>query len=123
MDKKISSKKITNRKEGAVLSKLWFKILEETDLINAIVPLINRYTNKANSMKAVKTKTKSSLTKNIYSHDMTWRVFLDLMFNFINVKKMEFSVKVTHPNGDVTLHVVPITNNDISSDEEEEDER
>lgn len=119
MSKKLSSDKITGNSEGAILATLWLKVLEETNLINAVEPLIDRYVNKSNSMKSVKRKTKSSLTKNIHSKDMTWKIFLDLMFNFINVKRIDFSIKITFANAETRVITLPVNHNDI---EEERDE-
>lgn len=119
MDNDLSSDKVTGNNEGAILAKLWLLVLEETNLKNAVIPLINRYVNKSNSMKSVKRKTKSSLIKNIHSKDMTWKIFLDLMFNFINVKRIDFHMRITHANGDTSIVTLPIVHNNI---EEKQDE-
>jgi len=119
MGKDLSSKKITGNNEGATLAKLWLKVLEESNLIHAVGPLIDRYVNKSNSMKSVKRKTKSSLIKNIHSKDMTWKIFLDLMFNFINVKKIDFSVKITFANGDTRVVNLPIDHNNLDGEIDE----
>jgi len=103
-----------NNAEGALLSKLWDNILKETHLDNALDVLVTRYANKSNSMKAMKLKTKSSILKDATSDNMSWKVFVHLLFHLLNVKKFEISIKITHANNDVTIHSVPAINGRIN---------
>jgi len=120
--KEISNQKIKfdpldNNREGSILVKLWRNILKETNLINAIEYLVDRYTNKSNaSIKMVKKKTKSSLIKNVSATDMTWKTFVDLIFNVLNVKKMTISVKLQYPNGKESIHSVVVEDKNIKHD-------
>lgn len=118
MDNKIKSSQSSNV-EGAVLSNLWKKVLAETNLVNALDFLITKYVDQSNhSMKVQKRRTKSSLTKNIYSDDMTWKTFVDLMFNFLKIKRIELVIKLHHPNNDVTMHSITFKpDNNANKDE------
>lgn len=116
---------INNNKEGALLSKLFRKIVTELSLINRIHFLIDRYTKVAvgSDVKAVKRKTRSSLVNNIVADEMTWKTFMDLMFNLLRVKKCKFTVELTHQNGVVSKHdlmVVKDTSTDDKDDSKDE---
>lgn len=99
--------------EGGVIVRLWRKILYETNLINNIHNLILVYqmkNNKNDQMKVRKRKTKSSLIKNIWAPEMTWKTFIYLLENFLNVRKIDISIKLTHDNGEESIHSVTINN-------------
>ena len=84
--------------------------------MNALEFMITKYVSKndktGNRVQAVKRKTKSSLEKNIYADEMTWKTFIDLLFNFLNVVKIDISIKLTHANGQETIHSVKVNNSE-----------
>jgi len=89
--------------------------------------MVARYVNKNKSLagltrvKNVNRKTKNSLIKNITAQEMTWRTFLDLIFNFLNAQKMDITIKLTMPNGDERMQTMTVNNADVIIEEEEED--
>ena len=116
-NQKIKFDPLDNNKEGSILVKLWRNILTETNYINAIEYLVNRYANKgSSSVKMVKKKTKSSMIKNVTSTEMTWKTFIDLIFNILNVKKMTISVKLQYPNGKESIHSVVVEDTNVKHD-------
>jgi hypothetical protein len=114
MDNRIKLTDINNRTEGSVLATLWRNVLKETNMLPALDYFVDRYVNNTKGMesrvKAVKRKTKSTMMKNVTTNDMTWKTFLDLMFNFLKVKKITITIKLTHANGDDTIHSVVVNN-------------
>jgi hypothetical protein len=105
-----------SRSEGGTLAKLWRKILEENNYLPAIPFLVNRYIRTTNEMSNrvtdVKRKTKSTLIANITATDMTFKTFTDLLFNFLRVKRIEITVKVTLPNDTVREHSITVKGED-----------
>lgn len=111
--------------EGGVLSKLWRKILTENNFTPMLGYLINRYVNKHNSdsNSVIKTKSKSTLIYNIASTKMTFKVFLDLVFNFLRAKKLTISIKVEFANGMESVHTIAVENDISMEDVEDEMEK
>lgn len=101
--------------EGGILAALWRKILKDSGFYNMLGMMVSRYVSDTDSMadkvKASRRKTKSTLISNICSSDMTWKVLLDLIFNFLHVKKITISIKLLHQNGIETVHSVVAENN------------
>lgn len=114
MDNRIKLSDINNRTEGSVLATLWRNVLTETNMLPALDYFVDRYVNNSKGMesrvKAVKRKTKSTMMKNVTANDMTWKTFLDLMFNFLKVKRIIISIKLTHAGGNETIHSVTVNN-------------
>lgn len=114
MDNRIKLTDINNRTEGSVLATLWRNVLTETNMLPALDYFVDRYVNNSKGMesrvKAVKRKTKSTMMKNVTANDMTWKTFLDLMFNFLKVKRIVISIKLTHPGGNESVHSVTVNN-------------
>lgn len=114
---KIVLPKLTTHVEGSILVNLWHKILRETNYIYALEYMVAKYTAKnKSSIKAEKRRTKSSIIKNITSDVMTWKTFIDLIFNFLNVKKMTMSLRLEYPNGKETIHSITVDDKKMKSD-------
>lgn len=107
--------------EGGILSRLWRNVLLDNNLTSSIPFLITRYVSKTMKMdvKNAKRKTKSSLLDNINAQEMTWKTFTNLIFNFINVRKMDITIKLTLSTGDETFHNVTINNTNNGKKEED----
>lgn len=109
-----------SKKEGGVLAGLWRKIIKDIGYDRHLDYLVSRYVAKTDKMNGrvqnVRRKTKSSLIKNITSSEMTFKTFLDLLFNYIGVKKIDISIKLTFNNGSESVHSMAVRNDD----EEEE---
>jgi len=102
--------KNTNNTEGAILATLFKSVIMDLNYNNKKEWLISRYINRGNMLKVMKKKTASSLSKNIESDSITWKVFIDLLLNLLNVKKCVFKIELTHSNGVVTRNQVTVTN-------------
>jgi hypothetical protein len=109
-------------KEGGVLSALWRAILKENNFIYAIDIMVNKYVRKTDILEGrsvnVKRKTRSSLINNIAAGEMTFKTFLDLLFNFLSVRKITITIMLTHANNDKSIHTIDINNNDYNLEEE-----
>lgn len=127
MSDQIKVQKNVSKTESGVLAKLWGKILSETGMDNSLELLVNRYVNKSNSIKVGKRKTKSSLIKNITATGMSWKTFLDLLFDFIGVLKVDVSVKLYYRTGDTSVHTVTVENlatvSELDKDKEDNNEK
>jgi hypothetical protein len=111
VEKKILSS-VEDTTEGGILSNLWRKILKDLNITNKIPALVVMYLNKEN-MKSVKLKKKSktSLVNDITSSNMTWKVFLNLIINLLNVNKMTFTVTLEFKNGEKSVHSIDVKTN------------
>lgn len=116
-DKKVTRSRISFKPitaiENSILVKLWRKILRETNMINALEVLAERYANKSSnsSVTMVKKRTKSRLMADATTNNMSWKIFVTLIFGILNVKKMTITVKLDYPNGESTIHSVEATDN------------
>lgn len=114
-------------KEGGALTALWRAILKENNFIYAIDVMVNKYVRKTDMLQGrsihVKRKTRSSLINNITAGEMTFKTFLDLLFNFLAVRKVTITIMLTHANNDESIHTIAINNNDYNLEEEVVNER
>ena len=101
-------------KESGILAGLWRNILRDNNYIPALDYLVTKYVAKTDKMNGrvqnIKRKTKSSIIKNITDSEMSIKTFIDLLFNFLNVKKIDISIKLTFPNGNETIHSIAVDN-------------
>ena len=78
------------------------------------------------NVSSVKRKNKSTLKMNMTAKSMSFKTFMDLVFNFLPVKAVSFTIKLTYSNGDSTEHQLNILSNSIKVDntgiEENEDD-
>ena len=56
------------------------------------------------------------------SPEMTFKVFVDLIFFFLGAKKMSISIKLTYPNGEESVHSINVTPNITERQTEDVDE-
>lgn len=109
-------KKQVSRNESGVLAQLFRYIIIDNNFIPALDMLVKRYvedtTRKEVNLQPVKRKTKSTLLSNIGSEEMTFKTFLDLLFNFLRVRKVNISVKLTFYNGNETIHSISVDKGD-----------
>lgn len=111
---KVELPNILDKNEGGALAKLWAEIVNNNHLAGKMNILIDKYTAETEKMslssEPVKRKTKSSLINNIISKSLTWSVFLDLIFNFLKVKRVSLTIKLEWNNGDVTYDTIKVPN-------------
>lgn len=114
------------RTEAGVLAALWRDVIVKLKLVPALDILIKRYINdsdkKAMAIQSVKKKTKSTLVANITASGMTFKTFLDLLFNFLRVRKVHISIKLELYSGDETVHTIIVDPNTVADELSDEDE-
>lgn len=99
--------------EGGVLSKTWREMLATTGLTHSIDWLVNKYISRSKGIKGMEKKTPTSLKNAILSPSMTWKMFLDLTFNLLNVDVMTITIQYKTKNGTnyVSTTIIPNPNN------------
>ena len=123
---KVNLDKPISKKEGGVLAHLWRKIIKDNNYsLPILYNLIDKYVAKTDRMKSrvknVKRKARSTLEMNISDGDMTIKTFFDLIFNLLNVKKVDITIKLTYPNGMETIHSTRVNNSNYDEETGEED--
>ena len=117
------NKPIDNNESG-VLTALWRNIILQNELLPAMDYLIQKYLNSNKVVvDSIKRKTKSTLIANITSTGMTFKTFLDLIFNFLKAKNLTISVKLTFANGDETVHTINVDPNTTEKTPDEIEEK
>lgn len=109
-----------SRKVSGVLVVLWRKILLENRLNRALTPLIARYLNDTNRVGNSKRKNKATLKANIFATDMTFKTFIDLVFNLLKATRLDISIKVTFVNGKSSTHSVSIDARNVQEGEDDD---
>lgn len=95
---KLLSMKIMSRDVGSILSKLFRKIITETGEINRAEALLDTYLKNSVDETTGKKKDKSAAITAVVSEYMTWKTFMDLITNYLKVKKITIIVKLDHGN-------------------------
>ena len=111
--------------EGGVLAQLWRNIIKDNNLESFVPHMVTRYVGKANKLapKQAKLKAKSTILSNINAKAMTWKTFLDLVFNFLGAVRVDVTVKVTFANGDETYHTITADNSANEMNEVKEEKK
>lgn len=108
MANELDFSKKTSTTETGTLAKLWRKILVESGIMPGITFLVNRYLARTKTdSNMLKKKNRSTLLTDICATEMSWKSFVDLLFNFLNVKEVEFIVKIKW-NSRETSHSVSV---------------
>ena len=107
---------VTNKSLGAILAKLFRKILKESNILYITETLIDQYEKNSD-------KDKNQIQAQVCSEDMTWKSFCDLTLNLLQVKSFSVTITLVHKvkdaNGEnkVTVHTVDAKpNNSLSSE-------
>lgn len=103
------------RSEGGLLALLWRKAIKENNLDKALMHLINGHVNKEIS-KLVKDKEdaskvtvstlRSAVVNRVTATNMTVKTLVDLLFNVLNVKRLDITITLTHANNRTSTHTV-----------------
>lgn len=100
--------------EGGVLAMLWGKIIVNNHITGRLGFLLENYKNETTRLEqrsvSVKRKTVSSLTQNICAKSMTWSIFLDLLFNYLKVRKVSITIKLTWNDNSETFDTAEVIN-------------
>ena len=108
MSNELDFSKKTSTTETGTLAKLWRKILVESGIMPGITFLVNRYLARTKTDSSMlKKKNRSTLLTDISATEMSWKSFVDLLFNFLNVKSVEFIVKIKW-NSRETSHSISV---------------
>jgi len=86
--------------EDGLLTKLFREVMFGTGRINTISSDISKYILKGG------TKAKASVQNNVIDSEMSWKTFVFLIFEILQMKKMTLTVEVEHDSGIVTTHSV-----------------
>lgn len=118
-------KPIDNNESG-ILARFWRKIVLENNYEPSLGLLVKRYidTNDflAGRIENHRKKTKSTIMSNICASGMTFKTFLDLVFNLLRAKKLDISIKLTTHSGRESIHSISITNDQIAKSLDEDKE-
>ena len=107
--------RVTNKNPGGLLARLFREILKTTGLLNSVPVLIEKYEKNSN-------KDFSQIQASALSEDMTWKNFVDLLLNLLEVKSFVIKIELTHKSGKVTEHKLDGSPNSNSIEEEKEKE-
>lgn len=114
------SKKPSNTPSGA-LSVLWRKIIKENNLNSIMDFLIRNYIKKMDikslENNSIRKKNKATLVSTITSSEMTFKTFIDLLFNLLNVRRVKLTIHLEFPNGNQTEHSILVQNMDTFEQE------
>ena len=87
--------------EGITLSELWKEIVkDEVGSVDKLDRLLanydNRYKPKKGDTSTIKKKSLHSISMDAYSKSITWKAFVNLLFNVINVKKFRLIIELEY---------------------------
>ena len=108
--------RVTNKNPGSLLARLFRDILKTTGLLNSVPVLIDKYEKNSD-------KDFSQIQASALSEDMTWKNFVDLVLNLLEVKSFVIKIELTHKSGKVTEHKLDGNPNNNYIEEEEEKEK
>ena len=103
-----------NKTEGSILTNIWRGLLKELDLVSVskIYRLIDVYMtrHKANDKGSIsiRSKNRTSITNDMSADAITWKTFLNLIFNVLRVKKMDITITIHHENKTTTTYSTTI---------------
>lgn len=108
--------RVTNKNPGSLLARLFRDILKTTGILNSVPILIEKYEKNSD-------KDFSQIQASALSEDMTWKNFVDLILNLLEVKSFVIKIELTHKSGKVTEHKLDgnPNNNYIEEEEKEKD--
>ena len=108
----INFNKPISKNESGVLAALWRNIIKTNNLTHALDYLVLKYISRSGKESGdnIRLKNKSTLLSNITAPEMSIKVFFDLLFNYLCVKKVSFTIKLTFINGDESVHTVNVDN-------------
>lgn len=90
------------------LSRLWKTVVSDLGIESQLKGLIKNHTTQKNNTPLERKKGSSALRKVISSKTMSWKVFVYLMFNVLNMKSMKIKLTLTHNDDTVTEHMITV---------------
>jgi len=112
--------------EGITLSELWKAIVkDEVGSVDKLDRLLanydNRYKHKKGDTSTIKKKSLHSISMDAYSKSITWKAFVNLLFNVINVKQFRLIIELDYGRGKKKAYEVSVLKNRL--DEESKNDK
>lgn len=113
--------------EGGILSKLFRVILKDTNKVNQIGLLVQRYfdretRNNKNAPNIVKVRNKSTVLSNAKLGSMSIKVFFSLLRDLFCIKWVRITIELEWPDGKISTHQVDSKLGNLNHNEENIDE-
>lgn len=113
--------------EGGILSKLFRVILKDTNKVNQIGLLVQRYferetRNNQNAPNIVKVRNKSTVLANAKLGSMSIKVFFSLLKDLFCIKWVRLTIELEWPDGKISTHQVESKLGHLNRMEEDSDE-
>ena len=112
------TKPVKSNEEGSVLARLLRSVINELNLVNRIDFLVTDYVRRGKNT-ATKHKTKSSMISAITADTLTWKQFVDIIFNVLRVESISITLTLKHRNGSKSLHSIDVSKRIERKDGEE----
>lgn len=102
------SNPILNNKDSALLSKLFRNIIKDRSMLFQMETKVDEYILNAHKddIRVVKSLTKTQINNKILDEEMTWKNFIDLIFNVLRFRKLRLVVELTDQKGNTTMHEI-----------------
>jgi len=97
---------IRSKKEGAILAALFRNIVRDLGLTERFDDVIRKAAIRQKNMKSKKRQTEHSLTSKAVLDSITFKVFISLLRDVLNVVSMKITIELKHYNGKTTLHTL-----------------
>lgn len=101
-------KPILNNKDSALLSKLFRSIIKDRGMLFQMETKVDEYILNAHKddIRVVKGMTKTQINNKMLDEEMTWKNFIDLIFNVLRFRKLRLVVELTDQKGNTTMHEI-----------------
>lgn len=110
------SKPINNNKDTALLSKLFRTIVNEKNFLFKMCSKVDDYLAAAHTddIRVMKRETRTQIYNDMLAEEMTWRKFVNLIFNVLRFRKLRLIVELTDTKGEVSMHEI-VTVKDVDN--------
>lgn len=110
--------------EGGILARLLRSLITKKNYQGKLGYFIDRYGNRAskNMSSYAKVKSKSTVTNDLMSPSMTFKVFFYLLKNIFGVKYLTIIIEAEFPDGQKTSSHVKVAMDDIERNGKESEE-
>ncbi len=118
MAKKVESLRqpIRSKEEGAVLATLFRNIIKDLNLLPRFKGVITQASAKSEKL------TEHAITNRVVVDKMTWKVFIYILKDVLNVVSFKLTIELKHIGGRTTVHSLrEITLKEIDNENSESD--
>ena len=95
---------IRSKEEGSILAVLFRNIIRDLNLVHRFDGIIRK---AAVNPKQKKNKTEHAIGNLVCGEKMTFKVFIFILRDVLNVSSFKLTIELTHSNGRETIHSVP----------------